>query len=83
MAEKQDDDNGKFLEVGAMAIGRWIVGCDEVFLAFLLTYQVIGLADAVVIGTAVTKMVNSTVDDLIMPVVIVLIPTGIYQTAVL
>lgn len=50
-----------------MAIGRRIVGFDEEFMAFLLKYQVIGLAVAVVIGTAATKLVNSTVDDLIMP----------------
>jgi large conductance mechanosensitive channel len=83
MTEKQTDDTGKFLQDGAMAIGRRIVGFDEEFMAFLLKYQVIGLAVAVVIGTAATKLVNSAVDDLIMPVVAVLTPSGSWQTAVL
>ena len=83
MAEKQTDDARKFLQDGAMTIGRRIVGFDEEFIAFLLKYQAIGLAVAVVIGTAATKLVNSTVDDLIMPVVVVLTPSGSLQTAVL
>jgi large conductance mechanosensitive channel len=49
----------------------------------LKRYQVIGLAVAVVIGTAATKLVNYTVTDIVMPIVAVVIPSGRWQTAVL
>jgi large conductance mechanosensitive channel len=66
-----------------MSIGKGVLGFDEEFMSFLLKYQVIGLAVAVVIGTAATKLVNSTVTDIIMPVVAVVTPSGKWQTAVL
>jgi large conductance mechanosensitive channel len=83
MVEKQIGDTEKYLEDGVMAIGRGVMGFDQEFMAFLLKYQVIGLAVAVVIGTAATKLVNSTVTDIVMPVVAVVIPSGNWQTAVL
>jgi large conductance mechanosensitive channel len=83
MTDKQIDEAEKFLENGMMAIGKRVLGFDEEFMAFLLKYQVIGLAVAVVIGTAATKLVNSTVTDIIMPIVAVVIPSGSWQTAVL
>jgi large conductance mechanosensitive channel len=43
---------------------------------FLLKYQVIGLAVAVIIGAAATKMVTASVTDIIMPVIGALIPSG-------
>jgi large conductance mechanosensitive channel len=82
MNEKQIGDTEKFLENGIMAIGKRVMGFDEEFMAFLLKYQVIGLAVAVVIGTAATKLVNSTVTDIIMPIVAVVTPSGNWQTAV-
>jgi large conductance mechanosensitive channel len=83
MDEKQIGDAGKFLGDGIMGIGKRVTGFDEEFMAFLLKYQVIGLAVAVVIGTAATKLVNSTVTDIVMPVVAVVIPSGSWQMAVL
>jgi large conductance mechanosensitive channel len=46
------------------------------FRDFLLKSNLLSLALAVVIGTGVTKVVNSIVADIIMPVVGVLTPTG-------
>lgn len=83
MVEKQVGKTEKNFHNAAMAIGRRIIGFDEEFMEFLLKYQVIGLAVAVVIGTAATKLVNSTVTDLIMPVVAVVTPSGSWQTAVI
>ena len=82
MEEKQIDDAEKFFEDGMMAIGKGAGGFNEEFMAFLQKYQVIGLAVAVVIGTAATKLVNSTVTDMIMPLIAVVTPSGSWQTAV-
>jgi large conductance mechanosensitive channel len=49
-------------------------GFQEEFLDFLKKYQVIGLAVAVVIGAAATKLVTAVVSDIIMPIIAVLIP---------
>jgi large conductance mechanosensitive channel len=46
------------------------------FMEFLMKYQVIGLAVAFIIGAAATKMVTAAVNDLIMPIIAVLIPGG-------
>ena len=83
MTDKPAEDAKDFFKNGIMAIGNGVLGFDQEFMAFLLKYQVIGLAVAVVIGTAATKLVNSTVTDLIMPVVGVVTPSGKWQTAVL
>lgn len=50
------------------------------FRDFLLKSNLLSLALAVVIGTGVTKVVNSIVADLIMPIVGVLTPTGNWRT---
>jgi len=57
-------------------------GFIDEFMTFLKNYQVIGLAIAVIIGTAATKMVTAMVNDIIMPVIAVLIPGGEWRTAV-
>ncbi|MCK9592551.1 MAG: large conductance mechanosensitive channel protein MscL [Methanoregula sp.] len=46
------------------------------FMDFLMKYQVIGLAVAFIIGAAATKMVTAAVNDIIMPIIAVLIPGG-------
>ncbi len=46
------------------------------FMDFLMKYQVIGLAVAFIIGAAATKMVTAAVNDIIMPIISVLIPGG-------
>ncbi len=58
-------------------------GFVDEFMEFLMKYQVIGLAVAVIIGTAATKMVTAMVADIIMPIIAVLIPGGDWRTAVL
>lgn len=51
------------------------------FKAFLLKQNVVALAIAVVIGAALGKVVTAFVDDLIMPIIAVLIPGGEWKTA--
>ena len=46
------------------------------FIGFLKEYQVIGLAIAVIIGGKVNDMVKAVVDQLIMPLVGLLVPGG-------
>jgi large conductance mechanosensitive channel len=53
------------------------------FMEFLLKYQVIGLAVAVVIGAAATKMVTATVNDIIMPIIGAIIPGGSWREAII
>jgi len=87
LTDKQIDDEidnaEKAIGDGMNAIGRGARGFNDEFMEFLKKYQVIGLAVAVVIGTAATKLVNSTVTDLIMPLVAVVTPSGNWKTAVL
>jgi large conductance mechanosensitive channel len=83
MVEKQIGNAEKVLEGGVMALGKGARGFNEEFMDFLQKYQVIGLAVAFVIGTAATKLVNSTVTDIIMPIVAVITPSGDWQSAVL
>lgn len=58
-------------------------GFVEEFMEFLKNYQVIGLAVAVIIGAAAGKMVTAMVNDIIMPIIAVIIPGGDWKTAVL
>ena len=51
------------------------------FKAFLLKQNVMSLAIAVVIGTALNTVVKALVDDFIMPIVAVLGPGGDWKTA--
>jgi large conductance mechanosensitive channel len=53
------------------------------FMDFIKKYQVIGLAVAFVIGAAATKLVTATVNDLVMPVIAVLVPGGDWREATL
>jgi len=57
------------------------MGISSEFRAFLQKYQVLGLAIAFVIGAASTKLISATVNDLIMPVVAVLVPNGDWRAA--
>jgi large conductance mechanosensitive channel len=81
--DEELDEAEKILEGGVWALGKRVTGFNDEFMEFLKKYQVIGLAVAVVIGTAATKLVNSTVTDLVMPVVSIVTPSGNWQTAVL
>jgi len=51
------------------------------FKEFLQEYKVIGLAIALIIGTAATALVKSIVDNLVMPIITPFIPGGAWQTA--
>lgn len=51
------------------------------FKSFLIKQNVIALAIAVVIGTALNAVVKSLVDDFIMPIVAVAMPAGDWQHA--
>jgi large conductance mechanosensitive channel len=81
MAGKKTDDAGKGLEGGVVNLTKGAQGFQDEFMDFLKKYQVIGLAVAVVIGTAATKLVTATVSDLIMPLIAVLVPNGDWRTA--
>ena len=83
MADKKIEDAGKVLGGGVAVLGKGAQGFNKEFMAFLQKYQVIGLAVAVVIGAAATKLVNSTVNDIIMPIIAVLTPNGNWRESVL
>jgi large conductance mechanosensitive channel len=83
MADKKIGDAGKVLEGGIGALGKGTMGFKEEFMEFLKKYQVIGLAVAVVIGAAATKLVTSTVNDIIMPIIAVITPNGNWRESVL
>ena len=51
------------------------------FMEFLQEYKIIGLAIAFIIGVAASALVKSFVDNLVMPVIAVLIPGGAWKTA--
>jgi large conductance mechanosensitive channel len=51
------------------------------FKEFLMKYQVLGLAIAVIIGGALGKVVSSMVADILMPVISPLLPGGEWRTA--
>ncbi len=53
------------------------------FKDFLKEYKVIGLAVAFIIGVAATALVQSLVNDVIMPCITPFIPGGAWQTATL
>jgi len=53
------------------------------FSEFLKKYQVLGLAVAFIIGAASTKLVTAIVNDLIMPLVAVLVPGGDWRSSIL
>jgi len=56
-------------------------GLASEFSAFLMKHGVVALAVGVVIGAAVGKVVSGVVDDLIMPIVGVLMPGGDWKSA--
>lgn len=57
------------------------MGLISEFREFLKEYKVVGLAVAFIMGAAVTALVKSLVDNIIMPFVNVLIPEGGWQSA--
>lgn len=57
------------------------MGFLQEFMDFLYEYKVIGLAIAFIMGVAATALVQSLVNNIIMPFIGVLIPGGDWQTA--
>ena len=53
------------------------------FMAFLRKYGVIGLAIAVIIGSAAGKLVSALVSDILMPIITFFIPGGAWREATL
>lgn len=53
------------------------------FSEFLKKYQVLGLAVAFIIGAASTKLVTALVNDIVMPIVAVLVPGGDWRASIL
>jgi len=82
MVDKKLGDAEKMIGGGVSSIGKGAEGFSKEFMDFLNKYQVIGLAVAFVIGAAATKLVNSTVADIIMPIIAVLIPGGNWREAI-
>ena len=56
------------------------MGFVEEFTAFLNKHKVIGLAVAFIIGVAAGKLVTSLVNDILMPIISLLIPGGDWRT---
>jgi len=59
------------------------MGIIQEFQDFLKEYKVMPLAIAFIMGFAIIAVVNSLVNDIIMPVITPLIPGGDWQTATL
>jgi len=55
----------------------------EEFMEFLNKYGVIGLAIAFIIGGTAGRLVTALVNDLLMPIVAVIVPGGEWRTTVL
>ena len=51
------------------------------FKEFLLKQNVVALAIAVVVGTALNTLVKAVVDDFVMPVITYMLPSGAWRTA--
>ena len=51
------------------------------FMEFLYEYKVIGLAIAFIIGVAATALIQSMVNNILMPIITFFIPGGSWQTA--
>jgi large conductance mechanosensitive channel len=83
MVEKELKDAAKDLGEKAKFLEKGAAGFQAEFLEFLKKYQVIGLAVAVVIGAAATKLIAAMVQDVIMPIVAIMIPGGDWRQAVL
>ena len=60
-----------------------MVGIIAEFLEFLKEYKVVALAVAFIMGVAATALVKSLVDNIIMPFIGVLVPSGDWKAATL
>ncbi len=51
------------------------------FMEFLQEYKIVGLAIAFVIGVAATALIQSLIENIIMPIITVFVPGGAWRTA--
>jgi large conductance mechanosensitive channel len=58
-----------------------MVGIIKEFKEFLKEYKIVALAVAFIIGIAATTLIQSIVNNLIMPIITPFIPKGAWQTA--
>jgi large conductance mechanosensitive channel len=59
------------------------MGMIQEFKDFLKEYKVVGLAVAFIMGAATTTLVQSVVNDIIMPIITPVIPNGGWEEATL
>jgi len=59
------------------------MGFVDEFVSFLNKNKVVGLAVAFIIGAAAAKLVSALVNDIIMPIIAVVIPGGDWRLATL
>ena len=59
------------------------MGLMQEFMDFLYEYKVIGLAVAFIIGVAATALIQSLVNNIVMPIITFFIPGGEWQNATL
>jgi len=72
-----------FKDVDLKKVAGHGTGFVSEFKEFLKKYQVLGLAVAFVIGLASTKLITAIVNDLVMPIIGVLVPGGDWRASVL
>jgi len=53
------------------------------FMEFIENYKILGIAVAFILGGAITTLVQSLVNNVIMPVIGIIIPSGDWQNATL
>jgi len=77
---------GRVVATGTRVVSggtRVVKGTMVEFFGFLREYKILGLAIAVVMGTASTALVKSLVDNIIMPLITPFMPAGDWRTAIL
>ncbi|MCX8195131.1 MAG: MscL family protein [Candidatus Micrarchaeota archaeon] len=57
-----------------------MAGFVDEFVAFLNKHKVVGLAVAFIIGTAASKLVSALVQDIIMPLISLILPSGDWRS---
>ena len=73
------DKVGDAVEAVGNTVKRYIPMSE--FRAFLKNYNVVGMAIGIVMGAAVTRLVNSFVQSLVMPLITLALPRGEWEKA--
>jgi large conductance mechanosensitive channel len=69
------------MHAAVSSAGDIVMGMISEFKEFLQEYRVVGLAVAFIMGAATSDLVKSLVNNIIMPIVDVLLPEGDWATA--